>query len=80
MRTYLISNVCKNAPAIFSINVDLTVYATSYNQSQVPQIVTLLQNPNKPFKTYPRYYPVLYKDGVIRESGLFGSATILDVS
>ena len=80
MRTYLISNVHKAAPGIFAIDVASSIYATGYDQLRVPEITTLLQNPNKPSETYPRYCTVLYKDGVIRGSGIFGGATILNVS
>jgi len=80
MRTYVISNVRKAAPGIFPIDIKQQVYATRYNRSQVPAIVTLLHNPNKPSETYPRYCSVLYKDGVIRGSGIFGGVAILNVS
>ena len=80
MRTYLISNVRKAASAIFPISVESRVYATGYDQSKVPEIVALLCNRNKPSEVYPRYCSVLYKDGVIKGSGIFGGVAILNVS
>lgn len=80
MRNYIISNVRKNAPAIFSLNVKPGVYAATYDRSTVPEIVALLGNPNKPTKAHPRYPSVLYKDGVIAGGNIFGSAVILNVS
>lgn len=80
MRTYVISNIRKAASEIFPIDAKQEVYATRYNRSQVPAIVTLLRNPNKPSEAYPRYCSVLYKDGVIRGSGIFGGVAILNVS
>lgn len=76
MRTYLISNIRKAAPDIFTIDVASKVYATGYDRSQVLAITTLLRNPNKPSETYPRYCTVLYKDGLIRGSGIFGGVAI----
>jgi len=79
-RVYIISNVCKNAPVIFPITVTSEVYLATFNQSQIPEIATLLGNPNKPTEAHPRYAPVLYKDRVITEGNLFGSVAILKVS
>ena len=80
MRNYIISNVRKNVPEIFSLNMKPGVYAATYDQSTVPEIVALLGNPNKPTKAHPRYPSVLYKDGVIAGGNIFGSAVILNVS
>lgn len=80
MRIYLISNVRKAAPNIFPIPADAQVYATDYDRSQIPEIVALLRNPAKPTEAYPRYCSVLYKDGIIAGSGIFGGVTILNVS
>ena len=80
MRNYITSNVCKNSPAIFAVNVKPEVYAIGYDRSGVLEIATLLGNPNKPTEAYPKYPSVLYKDGVIAAGNLFGSAAIMNVS
>ena len=79
MRAYIISNVCKNASAIFPITIAAEVYSTTFNQSQIPEIATLLGNPNKPTDAHPRYASVLYKDGVIMGGNLLGSVAIMKV-
>ena len=79
MRAYIISNVRKNASAIFPITVPAEVYFATFNRSQIPEITALLGNPNKPTDAHPRYASVLYKDGVIAGGNLFGSAAILKV-
>lgn len=81
MRVYVISNVRKTASNIFPIAPQPTaVYATGYDRSKVPEIVALLRNPGLPAEDYPRYCSVLYKDGVIKGTGIFGSKAILNVS
>lgn len=79
MRVYIISNVRKAAPNIFPIPADAQVYATDYDRSQIPEIIALLCNPAKPAEAYPRYCSVLYKDGIIAGSGIFGGVAILNV-
>lgn len=79
MRTYIISNVYKNAASIFPIKVDAKVFTTAFDRSQIPEIIALLHNPNKP-EPYPRYPSVFYKDGAIMGGNLFGSTAIINVS
>ena len=80
MRNYIISNVCGNTPAIFTLDVKADVYDTGFDQSQEPKIVALLSNPTRPTETNPRYPSVLYRDGIIAAGHLFGSAAIVNVS
>lgn len=80
MRTYIISNIRKHASKIFPINVQPEVYDKNYNRSEVPAIVALLGNPESPNEQYPRYCSVLYKDGVITGTGIFGGVAIIKVS
>ena len=80
MRTYIISNIRKNASSIFPINVRPEVYDKNYNRSEVPEIVALLSHPDLPDDKYPRYCSVLYKDEVIAGAGIFGSVAILKAS
>jgi len=80
MRIYIISNVRRNASVIFPVNVPPGVYAVGFNHSEVPDIVTLLGNPNKPTEAHPRHPSLLYKDGVIAGGNIFGGVAILNVS
>ena len=65
MRAYIISNICKNARDTFPVQVGPGVFGKGYKCMQDPAIMGLLQNPKKPNEDYPRYPPVLYKDGAI---------------
>lgn len=80
MRSYIISNVCTNASAIFPLAAEPKVYSVGFDRSGVPEIAALLRNPSQPAETHPRYCSVLYKDGVIAGSNAFGSVAILNVS
>ena len=80
MRAYIISNIRKNARDIFPVQVGPGVFGKGYKRTQDPAIMGLLQNPKKPNEDYPRYPPVLYKDGVITGKNAFRSSTIVNVS
>ena len=79
MRTYIISNIRKHAASIFPIEVKADVFATNFDRSQVPEIVTLLRNPNRP-ELYPRHPTVLYRDSAVMAGNLFGGMAIINVS
>lgn len=79
-RNYIISNIRQHAPAIFALGIDPASYAADFDRSEIPEIVKLLRNPNKPTEAYPRYPSILYKDGVIAAGNLFGSTAIMNVS
>jgi len=79
-RSYIISNVRGNAPAIFDLDAKPGVYAPAYDRSRVPEMFALLHNPKKPTENYPRYCAALYKDGIVAGGNLFGSTIILNVS
>ena len=79
MRSYVISNIRKNAEDIFPVNVKSRVYAKGFDCSKVQEIVNLLRSPKMPDEMYPRYASVLYKDGVTTGNNLFGSSAILNV-
>ncbi|KAF9780023.1 hypothetical protein BJ322DRAFT_1112707 [Thelephora terrestris] len=79
MRSYFISNIRKNARDIFPVDVGRGAFAKSRKRSEIPEIMALLQNPNKPGETYPRYPSVIYRDGVIRGNNIFGSSTIVNI-
>ena len=80
MRAYIVSRVRGNAPNIFAVDVKPGVYTKAYDRSEVPAIVTLLRNPKLPDEPYPRYCAVLYKDGFIAGSNVFGGTAIVNVS
>lgn len=80
MRSYIISNVRKNAVDVFPVVVDSKAYASNFDRSQVPAIANLLRNSKKPGEAYPRYPSVLYKDRVITGNNLFGSMAIFNVN
>ena len=79
MRSYIISNIRKNASVIFPVNATSEVYAVGFDRSAIQEIVVLLHNPNRPSETYPRYCSLLYKDGVIAGSKVFSGVAILKV-
>ena len=79
MRSYIISNIRSHASAIFPLGAEQKVYAVGFDRSGIPEIVTLLHNPNQPAETHPRYCSVLYKDGVIMGSKVFSGVAILNV-
>ena len=80
MRSYIISNVCKSAQDIFLIDVKKGTYAKGHKHSDVSEIVALLRDPKKPDDLYPRYPPLLYKDGIVKVTGLFCGSAIINVS
>lgn len=78
-RSALIDSVRKSAVEIFSIDsvTKLQCYSANHDRSQIPEIVNLLKNPNKPDSEYALHPRVLFTNYEVVELELFGSSALL---
>lgn len=83
MRSYIISNIRNCARDIFLISTAaeyrVDIYKRGFDRSGIPEIMEALKNPTKPNENYPRFASILYRDGIIKGSHLFGSEAIINV-
>lgn len=83
MRSYVISNIRKQARFIYPVDMSrhgqVDIYKAEYVRSGIPEIAALLKNRQLPNERYPRYPSILYKDGEIRGKNAFASSAIVKV-
>jgi hypothetical protein len=79
MRAYIIEKLRKNLILVLGIDgLPKEVTRTSYDCSEVPQLVQLLQSSNAPAVNFAAYPRVLYKD-YDTKNALFESQAITNV-